>query len=162
MYLLRAGKQVYGIDRDPAAVARVRALAAELAPGIAPESFVVGELDSLPWREHAMDAVLCSAVLHFAADEGHFGGMLEEMWRVLRPGGIFFARLASVIGLEAPVALDENRHARLPDGTERFLVDEALLLRWTARLGATLLDPIKTTNVQNLRCMTTWVLRKEE
>jgi hypothetical protein len=28
------------------------------------------------------------------------------------------------------------------------------------RLGGAWLDPLKTTNVQNQRCMTTWVLRK--
>ena len=160
VYFLRSGVEVFGVDRDPSAVARVRALAAELAPALPPENFAVGEVDALPWRDQSMDAVLCSAVLHFAADESHFGRMLREMCRVLRPGGLLFARLASTIGLEVPVALDENRRARLPDGTERFLVDEELLLRWSGRLGADLLDPIKTTNVQNARCMTTWVLRK--
>lgn len=160
VYFLRAGTTVYGIDRDPAAVMRVRALAGELAPELPPGNFVAGELDGLPWQDRSMDAVLCSAVLHFAAGEEHFGRMLQEMWRVLQPGGLFFARLASSIGLEAAVALDENRRARLPDGTTRFLVDERFLLQWSERLGAVLLDPIKTTNVQNQRCMTTWVLQK--
>lgn len=41
-----------------------------------------------------------------------------------------------------------------------FLVDEAMLVDATARLGGELLDPLKTTVVQNLRCMTTWVVRK--
>jgi tellurite methyltransferase len=160
VYLLRVGMSVYGIDRDSAAVDQARALARRIAPDLPPENFVVGELDALPWEDRSMDAVVCSAVLHFAADESHFGDMLREMWRVLKPGGLFFARLASVIGLEVPVALDQNRRARLPDGTERFLVDEGLLLRWGEELGGVLLDPIKTTNVQNQRCMTTWVLRK--
>jgi hypothetical protein len=48
----------------------------------------------------------------------------------------------------------------MADGTERYLVDEAMLMRWTDELGAQLVDPIKTTIVQNLRSMTTWVLRK--
>jgi tellurite methyltransferase len=160
VYFLRAGTTAYGIDRDPVAIMRVRALAGELAPELPPGNFVTGEVDALPWQDQSMDAVLCSAVLHFAADEEHFGGMLQEMWRVLKPGGLFFARLASIIGLEVPVALDENRRARLPDGSERFVVDERFLLRWSERLGAVLLDPLKTTNVQNHRCMTTWVLQK--
>jgi tellurite methyltransferase len=79
---------------------------------------------------------------------------------VLRPAGIFFARLASSIGIEARIRMDERRRARLPDGTERFLVDQALLLQYTEQLGATLLEPLKTTNVQNLRAMTTWCLQK--
>ena len=32
--------------------------------------------------------------------------------------------------------------------------------QWTERLGAQMLDPIKTTNVQHQRCMTTWCLLK--
>jgi hypothetical protein len=39
-------------------------------------------------------------------------------------------------------------------------VTEALLIEWTARLGGLLVDPIKTTNVQQMRAMTTWVVEK--
>ena len=85
--------------------------------------------------------------------------MLDEMWRVLARGGLFFARLASSIGIE-PLLSDTTGRLRLPDGSDRFVVDERLLLDVTYELGATLLDPIKTTNVQNQRAMTTWVLQK--
>lgn len=160
VFLLRSGFEVFGIDRSAAAIEQLQARAAELAPALPGENFRVGELDALPWGDAEMDAVVCSAVLHFASDASHFGRMMTEMWRVLRPGGVFFARLASTIGLKAPVALDGNRRGRLPDGSERFLVDQAFLDEWMERLGAEPLDPVKTTNVQNLRCMTTWVLRK--
>ena len=89
-----------------------------------------------------------------------FDRMLDEMWRVLRPGGLFFARLASTIGLEGRVRPLEGRWFQLPDGSERFLVDEELLRRTSDRLGGVWLDPLKTTLVQNLRSMSTWVLRK--
>jgi hypothetical protein len=85
--------------------------------------------------------------------------MVDEMWRVLAPGGIFFARLASSIGIEPLVDAAVGR-VRLPDGSDRFVVDEQLLVETTNNLRGTLLDPIKTTNVQNLRCMTTWVIQK--
>ncbi|HEY0461128.1 MAG TPA: hypothetical protein VGC97_18480, partial [Pyrinomonadaceae bacterium] len=101
-----------------------------------------------------------SAVLHFAADERQFNAMLEEMWRVLKTGGLLFVRLASSIGIEDKIKLIENRRYLLPDGSERFLVDEEMLLAATSRLGGNLAEPIKTTNVQNLRCMTTWVVQK--
>jgi len=159
IYFLRHGFACFGIDRERAAVARVQALAATLAPQLPPENFRVAELDDLPWENGSMDAVICSAVLHFAADAAHFGRMLEEMWRVLAPDGLFFARLASTIGLESLVG-PAGRRVRLPDGTERFVVDEAMLVDWTARLGGEWLDPLKTTNVQQQRCMTTWCLRK--
>jgi tellurite methyltransferase len=159
VYLLQRGFECFGIDRDPAAIERVRALALRLAPTLAPANFVAGELDRLPWGDQSMDAVICSAVLHFAVDEAHFAAMLGELWRVLAPRGVFFARLASNIGLEDRVG-GAGRRVRLPDGSERFVVDEAMLLAWTERLGGRLLDPLKTTNVQNQRCMTTWCLLK--
>jgi tellurite methyltransferase len=98
-------------------------------------------------------------VLHFSSDLGQFDRSVAEMWRVLAPDGLFFARLASNIGLEATVG-GAGRRVRLPDGSERFIVDEAMLLERTQRLGGELLDPIKTTNVQQRRCMTTWCVRK--
>lgn len=159
VYLLQRGFECHAIDRDPAAVEHVRALAGRLSGDVPADRFVAGELDALPWGGGTMDAVLCSAVLHFAADEAHFGRMLREMWRVLAPGGLFFARLASNIGIEDRVG-GAGRRVRLPDGSERFVVDEAMLLAWTERLGGRLLDPIKTTNVQQQRCMTTWCVMK--
>jgi tellurite methyltransferase len=160
VYLLRGGFQVFAVDLDPAAIARVRSMAGALAPSLPPEHFQVAPVDALPFASGSMDVVLSSAVLHFAEDEEHFARMLVEMWRVLRAGGFLFARLASSIGIETRIAPTSRGRHRLPDGSERFLVDEAALLAWTGRLGATLSEPIKTTNVHNLRAMTTWCLSK--
>src|SRR5688500_5596225 len=159
VYFLRRGFACFGLDRDPAAIARIRALAAGLAPGLADDHFQVGEIDRLPWNDGSMDAVICSAVLHFADDEPHFSRMLDEMWRVLASSGPLFARLASNIGLESRIGRAGTR-VRLPDGTDRFIVDEPMLHHLTARLGGRLADPIKTTNVQQQRCMTTWCVVK--
>lgn len=160
VYFLRNGYEVHGVDESPQAVEQVRLLARELAPDLPPESFQVSDLAKLPFPAGRFDAVLCSAVLHFARDEGHFDRMLTEMWRALKPGGLFFARLASTIGVERLVRPLQGRWYALPDGTERFLVDEGMLDRTAARLGGIWLDPLKTTVVRNQRSMTTWVLRK--
>lgn len=159
-YLLKAGIECFGIDADAGAIDAVRRRAADLAPTIPADNFVTGTIEQLPWADSAMDAVICSAVLHFSDDEAHFGRMLTEMWRVLAPRGLFFARLASNIGLERVLGERAGRRMRLPDGTERFVVNEAMLLEWTGRLRARLADPIKTTNVQQQRCMTTWCIEK--
>jgi SAM-dependent methyltransferase len=160
VYLLRREEfTCYGVDRDPPSIARVRRLAAELAPDRPAGNFEVGDLEDLSFDDGSMDAVISSAVLHFADDEAQFVRMLEEMWRVLAGNGLFFARLASNIGLEREVGA-AGRVVRLPDGTDRFVVDEPMLLRWTERLGGRLADPIKTSNVQQQRCMTTWCLIK--
>lgn len=160
VYFLRGGFEVFAADREPEAVAAVRSLAAELAPGLPAENFQVAEVDRLPFETASMDAVLSSAVLHFAADEAQLRRMVAEMGRVLRPGGLFFARLASNIGIEELVVPVAGRRHLLPDGSQRLLVDEDLLLELTAEMGGELLDPIKTTNVQNLRAMTTWCVGK--
>ncbi|HSS18679.1 MAG TPA: class I SAM-dependent methyltransferase [Pyrinomonadaceae bacterium] len=108
-----------------------------------------------------VDVVLSSAVLHFARDEQQWQAMVDAMWSVLKPGGIFFARLASTIGIENQVNLIEGRRYRLPDGSDRFLVDAAMLHRVTDKLGGEFVEPIKTTVVENMRAMTTWVAGKK-
>jgi SAM-dependent methyltransferase len=160
VYFLRAGFSCFGVDSEPAAIARLRHVASRLAPDLPATNFVVGQLDRLDHADASMDAVVCSAVLHFAEDEAHFGRMVEELWRVLGPKGLFFSRLASNIGLESVIP-SAGRRVRLPDGSERFVVSEAMLLQWTERLGGSLADPIKTTNVQGLRCMTTWCVFRD-
>lgn len=160
VFLLQKGFEIYGVDSEPSAVEVIRQAASRLAPSLPPTNFAVAELTNLPHPDGRMHVVICSAVLHFATDEDHFVAMVNELWRVLARDGLFFARLASNIGLEQVVG-PAGRRVRLPDGTDRFLVDESLLLRLSGRLGGRLADPIKTTNVQGKRCMTTWCLIKE-
>lgn len=158
-YFLRSGYDVTGVDQSPEAVAATRQLAARLAPNLQPNSFRVEPVERLSLEPHSFDVVISSAVLHFARDDDHFQAMLDAMWRTLRPGGLLFARLASSIGM--PLARFTSlggRRFTMPDGSDRYLVDEELLMTETARLGGELVDPIKTTVVQNARCMTTWVL----
>ena len=162
VYLLQAGFEVFAVDADPAAVREVRSLAAQLAPGLPAANFRAEPVERMTFPDGCADCVISSAVLHFARDEDAFDGMLRESWRVLRPGGMFFCRLASTIGMEARMQRVEGRYYLLPDGSHRYLVDEPYLLDWTRRLGGTLLDPIKTTVVQDQRCMTTWVVRKAQ
>jgi tellurite methyltransferase len=160
VYFLRCGLAVHAVDSEPAALEAVRALAARLAPELPAENFRHEPVEATSFAAASFDVVVSSAVLHFARDEEHFRAMVHEMWRVLRPGGLLFARLASNIGLEGKVQPLGGRRFHLPDGSDRFLVDEAMLLALGKELGGRLADPIKTTNVQNLRCMTTWCLVK--
>ena len=156
-YLLERGYDCHGIDREAGAVDHARRLAAAAGLDAPASRFVVGEVGELPWPDASMDVVICSAVLHFADDAGHFQRMVEEIWRVLAPGGLLFSRLASTIGIEDLVG-PAGRRVRLPDGSDRFVVDEPLLMTCTGRLGARLADPLKTTVVQGMRAMTTWCL----
>jgi tellurite methyltransferase len=183
VFLLRQGIDVSGIDADPEAINAVRSLAKRLgagADGPAPGGFdsVAGRLphdrpqqDQPRFRCETLEAhtfgsawadvVLASAVLHFATDDGHFDRMVEGTWRPLAPGGLFLARLASTVGIEDQVRPLGGGRYRLPDGSDRYLVDEDRLLTLTRRLGGQLADPLKTTIVHGQRSMTTWVVRRE-
>jgi len=157
-YFLQNGYEVYGIDPNVDAIGYVIQLSAALAPANPTSNFVVAAAEELPYPEKYFDLAICSAILHFAKSHAHFDAMLRSVWRVLKPGGFLFARLASDIGIEELVKPLGDGVYLLPDGSTRYLVNQELLLRCTSELGAELFEPIKTTNVQNLRCMTTWCI----
>ena len=159
-YLLNAGYEVYAVDADPNAISEVMRMAGDLNAGLPPTNFRREPVESMSFADESMDVVLSIAVLHFAASDEQFRGMLASIGRVLKPVGLFFCRLASNIGMETRMVQRKGRRHLLPDGSERYLVDEALLIEWTRQLGGVLLDPLKTTIVQDQRCMTTWVVRK--
>jgi tellurite methyltransferase len=163
IYLFRAGFDVHAIDGDPDAIREVRHLAAELAPQLPASNFRVEPVERTTLPDAFATVVISSAVLHFARDDAQFDAMLAGSWRLLAPGGMFFCRLASTIGLETRVRPigPSPRRFRLPDGTDRYLVDEAMLMERTRALGGQLLDPLKTTVVQDQRAMTTWVVRRD-
>ena len=160
VYLLRRGFDIWATDANPGAITMTRVLAAELLPALGEDRFRVEPVEHMSFANATFDVVLSSAVLHFARDEAHWWAMLREMWRVLSPGGLFFARLATTIGHETRVKPLGGRRFVMPDGDERFLVDEELVMRATRELGGTLTDPLKTSVVQDRRSMMTWIVRK--
>jgi SAM-dependent methyltransferase len=158
VYFLKNGFDCYGIDPNPDSIPFLKSFATSLSAPT--ENFSVSTIEAMPFKNESFDLVICSAVLHFARDEKHFNEMLNSLWRVLKPGGFLFVRLASDIGIEHRIKDLGNRRYLLPDGSERFLVNQQKLLDYTGLLKGKLFEPIKTTNVQNLRCMTTWCVQK--
>lgn len=158
VHLLREGCVVFAVDGDSDAVHHVRQLSASLQTGLPEENFRVGAIERMPFPDNLADVVICNSVLHFARDGKHFRTMLAELWRVVKPGGMLFCRLGSRIGMDFERLRDHI--FRIGDGSEWFLVDQEMLLRLTEEMNAILVDPLKTTIVQDYRCMTTWVLRK--
>ena len=160
VYLLRHGYDVCGVDASPDAIASIRRLAATLAPTLPPDNFRAEPLEHHSFPDASADVVLSSAVLHFAQDDDNFTAMLHASWRVAKPGALFFCRLASRDGIQADVRPLGHGRYLLPDGSERYLIDEPRLRTLTRELGGTLADPLKTTIVHGQRAMTTWILRK--
>jgi tellurite methyltransferase len=160
VYFLKNNYEVFGIDPNADAIAAVKTLSATLAPKNPQENFQIANAEDLPFTAESFDLAICSAVLHFARDEKHFDNMVRSIFSIIKPGGCFFARLASDIGIEKLVKPLGNGRYLLPDGSQRFLVNEHTLASYTHQLNGRLHEPIKTTNVQNLRCMTTWCVQK--
>jgi tellurite methyltransferase len=161
-YFMQQGYEVMGVDSDARCIDHVRRAASELAPGLPEQNIRHEPIQSMTFPDHVADVCILNAVLHFSGDDSEFKSILEGSWRILKPGGIFFSRLCSTIGIEHLAQHLEGRRYRLPDTSTRYLVDEKMLIELTDELGGELLDPIKSTVVQNQRSMTTWVLRKKD
>lgn len=120
-------------------------------------NFTVGNIEDLPYVNDSFNHVICSAVLHFAKDEAHFYKMFAELVRVLKTNGSLFIRVASDIGLDGNTPyLKESKTDR--EGT--FFITRTIINEVLKNYALELIDPIKTTNVQDMRAMTTLVLRK--
>ncbi|MCB9932028.1 MAG: class I SAM-dependent methyltransferase [Planctomycetes bacterium] len=152
----RNGFEVFGIDADAAAIARLR------EAGIAPaENLVAGSVTELPWPDGHFQGVICNALLHVLPSRNELEQAVRETWRVLAPGGVWFTRVATSLSMEQhAIPLEDGRY-RMP-GTrwDILLLSLDEMLELTQAMGATLLEPIKTVNVQNQRAMATWVLQK--
>jgi ubiquinone/menaquinone biosynthesis C-methylase UbiE len=148
----------YGIDHNPAALEELTML----YPLVPAGKFVVAGLDSMPFTDGYFDHILSSAVLHFARDTTHFHVMLQELVRVLKPAGTLFIRMTSNIGIEnAIVSIGEGVYL-VPDGSARFLLTRELLATLLTNYPLTLLEPLKTVNVDDARCMSTLVLQRTD
>lgn len=121
---------------------------------------VVSTVENMAFADNYFDHVISSAVLHFAKSTAHFKAMLEEMTRVLKPAGSLFIRMTSDIGIEDKVKLLGDGVYHIPDGSTRFLVTRPLLEEMMRHLSLSFIEPLKTVNVNDVRSMSTLVLRK--
>ena len=145
--------EIHGIDIDEYFLAFAKAEYPKQT-----DNFIIGTLDDLPYSENSFDHILCCAVLHFAKNESHFSDMFMELIRVLKPAGSLLIRMASNIGLDgnAPkITYNENGQKGTYYLTRERI--ENLLLEFNLEL----LEPVKTTNVQDERAMTTLVFQKK-
>jgi len=159
-YFIRNNYKAWGVDANAEVIEALRENAKYWNEAYDVNRFSVADLGDLSKKKAEFDLVICNAVLHFAKDKAHFETQLANLWRVLKPGGLLFSRLTSDIGVKDLVKPMGNGRYLLPDESERYLVSHHYLIEKTAALGGQLAEFIKTTNVHNLRAMTTWVVRK--
>lgn len=154
-WFVQAGFEVVGCDISEEALNE-----ATVRTGINPEKLTVAPLENLPYSSEKFDFVICSAVLHFAKSTDHFLTMVSELARVLKPNGILFVRMTSDFGLPKNyTSLGQGRYL-LADGSERFLITQELFAKIKSEFNLHQIEPLKSTLVENLRSMSTLVLRK--
>ncbi len=160
IYFLNEGYQIFGIDQEELAVQYLKYQAKTLDKDYDIDRFLVAKLEDIPFHEGAFDAIICSAVLHFARDEEHFFQMIKELIRVLKPGGTLWFRTCTGFGgiLEQSHAIGNGRFL-LPDESERFVITRDILAKVEA-LGLTFLEEPKTVLVLDKREMGIFLMRK--
>lgn len=161
VFFIRNGYKVFGIDKNEDAIKMLRYLSKSINPEYPTSRFRAGDLNKMPYKDQQFDAIISSAVLHFAESEQHFLEMFSELDRVLKPSGVLFARMATIMGMEHSVKLLGAGKYLLPDGSVRFLMTNELLDKITNSLGYDLIEPFKTVVVHHQRCMSTLVLSKQ-
>ncbi len=155
-WFVKNNYSIYGIDTSQAAILHLK----EKYPGLSEDKFQIAAVEKLPFPDKYFDHIISSAVLHFAKCEIHFKEMIGEMLRVLKPKGSIFIRMTSDIGIEEKVALLGNGNYQIPDGSMRFLLTKELVKDLVQTFQVSFLEPLKTVNVDDMRCMSTLVLKK--
>ncbi len=142
-----------GIDSDKQKINRLQEKFPE-------NNFFVSDVKKMPFKEVQFDYIICNAVLHFAENTNDFFKMLTELFRVLKPKGTLFIRMTSDIGIENKVKEIKDGVYKIPDGSTRFLLTKKVLKTFKQNFKFDFIEPLKTVNVNDLRCMTTLVIKK--
>lgn len=154
-WFIKNNLEVYGVDFDPQKIIGIKSEYPHIKA-----NFEVGNIENLIFEDAYFNHIICSAVLHFAVSSDQFKKMIVELVRVLQPRGSLFIRMASNFATNHPYQAIKNGIFQLRDGSERFLLDDELL-KWVLNTQTVqMVEPLKTTNVSELRCMSTLVLEK--
>ena len=147
---------IYSIDQNEKQIENLKQQYSNQA-----NNFSVSNVEELGFENQFFNHIICNAVLHFAENKEHFLTMFSELLRVMKPKGSLFIRVASNIGIEDKIIPVSEGVYKLPDGTTRYLFTKSLFSKLAELHDFTLLEPLKTVNVNDLRCMTTLVIQKK-
>ncbi|MCF6227733.1 MAG: class I SAM-dependent methyltransferase [Planctomycetes bacterium] len=149
--------EVYALDSHEKAIQKVK------ETGLLSDDRILHQsATTLPFADDFFDGIICNALLHMLNTREEIDQVISETWRVLKPGGIWFARLATDLSMQSLIEKQPDGRHRMPSTEwDIHLTSLDEMLGWTEKLGGKLLDPIKTSNVQNQRAMATWVMVKQ-
>ena len=147
---------IYGIDSNITYITELK----RDFPDLPPIRLQVADIEKMPFGDNFFNHIISSAVLHFAESTQHFLNMMHEIFRVLKPNGTLFIRMTSDVGIEHLVKKIKNGVYFLPDGTTRFLLTRDILKQVLHAYPFTFIEPLKSVNVDDMRCMSTLMLHK--
>ncbi|MGY3791188.1 class I SAM-dependent methyltransferase [Aquimarina sp. 433] len=147
---------LYAVDKEIESIDYIRSVYPKWS-----KKMDVCALEQLKFKNDYFDHIICSAVLHFAHDLTQFEAMFSELIRVLKPFGTLFIRMTSDIGIEDKITPINDGVYLLGDESYRFLLTREILSNLMKKHSLSFLEPLKSTNVHDLRSMTTLVLQKD-
>lgn len=154
-FLADEGYSIHGFDPNEEAIDELKARYPSRK-----KAFKIDRIETYS-SSTSFDFIICNAVLHFAENHDVFKEQFRCLAKLLSSSGILFIRMTSAIGLEPSISIDANGRSILPDESERYLLNEALLNDLLLETQMEFAEPLKSVNVSNLRCMTNLVLRKK-
>ena len=157
-FFVKQEANIFGIDHNPEYLAIVQNQIEKWNPAYPKNRMITGRVEHMPYKDAEFDFIFSIAVLHFAKSHEHFQAMLNEMLRVLNPGGYLMFRMTGWHTFTLSKK-SESGLVKIADGP-RYMLDNDWLKRFTLDEQLKLSDPIKTTNVDGLRTMTTVVIQK--
>lgn len=152
-YLIKNGLDITGVDPNAESIGFLQQMYPEIS-----DQFYVSTLEDFNSPQR-FDFIICNAVLHFARGHEHFTKMFSALVNHLKPTGIVFIRMTSDIGLKLDQN-DRNGVFNLPDHSERYLITRSKIDELILEHSLSLFEPVKTVKVEELRSMTTLVLKK--
>lgn len=147
---------LYAVDKEIESIDYVKSVYPKWS-----KKMEVCALEQLKFKNDYFDHIICSAVLHFASDMTQFEAMFSELIRVLKPLGTLFIRMTSNIGIENKITPINDGVYLLGDESYRFLLTRKVLSNLMKKHSLSFLEPLKSTNVHDLRSMSTLVLQKD-
>lgn len=161
IYFLQEGYQIFGVDADPTAIQMVKTYARTIQKEYDVHRFQRATVQDMPFHDGAFDAVISSAVTHFAKSQKDFFKMISEMLRVLKPGGIFFWRTCT----DRDDILKNAPHLGdgvflLPDDSERFVLTAKIEQELLEKYELSYLETPKSVAVHGLRSMGVYIFSK--
>ena len=158
MHFINSGYDVYGIDINPMAIKALQFIISSIRPDLSKNHFKEEDIANLSFPDNTFDLIIASAVLHFASDHNHFYKMVGQLIRSLKSGAMLFIRMTSDIGIENLVVAKGSGRFLIPDGSERFLLTREILEKLNSQYTLKYLEPFKTVNVNDVRCMSTLIV----